>query len=444
MGYDSHHVIKALAASLEKGNTTTKDLKVTAKSLEKFLSLRIGSVELKDSCQLLNSSLDKLVNNLKEKGMQENKTLSETFPITYNYFKKKWAHLDENLFEMLTKKGIYPYEYMDDWEKFKETKLPDKKEFFSKLYNKHITDEEYQFAQSMMAGFRLRNLGELHDLYVEVDTVLLSDVFENFRDTCLSKYKLDPAQFMTAPGLSWSACLKKTRVELELLTDVDMNLFIDKGLIGGVSAILNPYAKANNKKCPDYDENKPTSWIKYLDANNLYGWAMMEFLPTGGFEWMDISQIEDWKDFILKQKEDQDEGYFLEVDLDYPNELHDTHDNFPCAPEKFKIEEKYLSYHQRALGQKCGVKYGGEKLCLTLKPKEKYILHYRNLKQYLENGLRLTNVHRVLKFKQSPWLKEYIEMNTNFRKEASNKFDINFFKLMNNSFYGKTCEDTRK
>ena len=160
---------------------------------------------------------------------------------------------------MLTKKGVYPYEYMDESEKFKETKLPDKKEFFSKLYNKHITDEKYEFAQFMMAGFRLRNLGELHDLYMTVDTVLLSDVFENFRNTCLSKYKLDPAHFMTAPSLSWSACLKKTRVELELLTDVDMNLFIDKGLIGGVSAILNPYAKANNKKSPDYDENKHTS-----------------------------------------------------------------------------------------------------------------------------------------------------------------------------------------
>merc|ERR1712115_137949 len=139
-----------------------------------------------------------------------------------------------------------------------------------------------------------------------------------------------------------------------------------------------------------------------------------------------------------------EDGYFLEVDLEYPEELHDFHDTYPCAPEKLKIEEKYLSDHQKEPGKKCGAKFGSEKLCLTLKPKEKYILHYRNLKQYLSLGLKLSKVHRVLKFKQSPWLKEYIDMNTQFRQEANNKFEVNLYKLMNNSFLGKTCEDVRK
>merc|ERR1711954_626044 len=127
-----------------------------------------------------------------------------------------------------------------------------------------------------------------------------------------------------------------------------------------------------------------------------------------------------------------------------PEELHDFHDTYPCAPEKLKIEEKYLSDHQKELGKKCGARFGSEKLCLTLKPKEKFILHYRNLKQYLSLGLKLSKVHRVLKFKQSPWLKEYIDMNTQFRQEANNKFEVNFYKLMNNSFFRKTCEDVRK
>ena len=139
---------------------------------------------------------------------------------------------------------------------------------------------------------------------------------------------------------------------------------------------------------------------------------------------------ENWGDFILLQIVEQEDGYFLEVDLDYPEELHDTHDYYPCAPEKLKISEEYLSEHQKELGKKCGAKFGSEKLCLTLKPKVKYILHYRNLKQYLSLGLKLTKVHRVLKFKQSPWLKQYIDMNTQFRQEATNKFEGNLYKLM--------------
>ena len=279
---------------------------------------------------------------------------------------------------------------------------------------------------------------------MNTDVMILADVFESFRNTTLQKYKLDPAHFMTAPSLSWSACLKKTKVKLELLTDPDMSMFIDKSLLGGISAVLNPYARANNPQCPDYNPELPLNTIMYVDANNLYGWAMSLFLPTGGFEWVEVTDKDNWAEFIAKQGDEQENGYFLEVDLEYPEELHDFHDTYPCAPEKLKIEEKYLSDHQKELGKKCGAKFGSEKLCLTLKPKEKYILHYRNLKQYLSLGLKLSKVHRVLKFKQSPWLKEYIDMNTQFRQEANNKFEVNLYKLMNNSFFGKTCEDVRK
>merc|ERR1712115_233547 len=224
----------------------------------------------------------------------------------------------------------------------------------------------------------------------------------------------------------------------------DMSMFIDKSLLGGISAVLYPYARANNPQCPDYNPELPLNTIMYVDANNPYGWAMSLFLPTGGFELVEINDKDNWAEFILKQGDEHDEGYFLEVDLEYPEELHDFHDTYPCAPEKLKIEEKYLSDHQKVLGKKCGAKFGSEKLCLTLKPKEKYILHYRNLKQYLSLGLKLSKVHRVLKFQQSPWLKEYIDMNTQFRQEANNKFEVNLYKLMNNSFFGKTCEDVRK
>ena len=178
-GYDSHHIFKALS-SLEK-EYSHRSPKVIGKSLEKFTSMKIGFVEMKDSCQLLNCGLDKLVNNLKEKGQKEKKTLAQTFPITYAYFKEKWGHLDEKVFEMLCRKGVYPYEYIDEWEKCEETELPDKKDYFNKLTNLDISEEEYKFAQELFKSFKLKTIGELHDLYMTTDVFLLSDVFESFK-----------------------------------------------------------------------------------------------------------------------------------------------------------------------------------------------------------------------------------------------------------------------
>ena len=152
----------------------------------------------------------------------------------------------------------------------------------------------------------------------------------------------------------------------------------------------------------------------------------------------------EWEVFIKNQVNEQDKGYFFKVDLEYPKELHDLHDTFPCAPEHMKIKEEMLSSYQKELGEKLGVKYGNEKLCLTLNDKEGYVLHYRNLKQYLDLGLKLTKVHKVLEFNQSAWLKPYIDLNTNLRKNATCKFDEDQAKLMNNSYFGKTCEDVRK
>merc|ERR1711954_227395 len=200
---------------------------------------------------------------------------------------------------------------------------------------------------------------------MNTDVMIMADVFESFRNTTLQKYKLDPAHFMTAPSLSWSACLKKTKVKLELLTDPDMEMFIDKSLLGGISAVLFQLAFANNLQMGDLcDPSKPLNTILHMDANNLYGWAMSQYLPTGGFKWVDVSTNEDWTDFILAQGDEQEEGYFLDVDLEYPEELHELHDTYPCAPERFKIEEEYLSEHQKEIGKGCG-----EKLCLTLMDK---------------------------------------------------------------------------
>jgi len=222
-----------------------------------------------------------------------------------------------------------------------------------------------------------------------------------------------------------------------------MHLFIEKGLRGGMAVITKRYAKANHKDVPDYDAEKPSNHLIYLDANNLYGWAMSQYLPTHDFQWL---SEEDIRHLDVDAVPDCGEtGYVFEVDLEYPNELHDLHNDYPLAPEPFDIQPDMLSAYQKALQEKLNLKATGcNKLVPNLYDKKGYVVHYHNLKLYLSLGLRLTKVHRVLSFKQSPWLKPYIDFNTNMRKEAKNEFEKDFFKLMNNAVFGKTMENLRK
>ena len=183
----------------------------------------------------------------------------------------------------------------------------------------------------------LKNLGEYHDLYVQSDTLLLADVFENFRSICIEVYELDPAHFLSAPGLTWQVCLKKTEVELELLTDADMLLMVEEGIRGGMCHAIHRYAKANNKYMKNYDEEE-LSYIQYLDANNLFGWAMSQKLPVKDFKWIeDVSKIDE--DFIKNYDEDEYIGYFLDADIEYPKNLHDLHSDLPFLPERMKINK---------------------------------------------------------------------------------------------------------
>ena len=285
-------------------------------------------------------------------------------------------------------------------------------------------------------------MGEYHDLYLQTDVLLLVDVFENFRKTCIRYYKLDPCHYFTSPGLSWDAMLKMTDIRLELMVDIDMFQFIEKGMRGGVSYIANRYGKANNKYMKEYDEKAPSKYITYLDANNLYGWAMSQYLPTGGFRWMTEKQTNNID--LAKYNDNSKKGLILEVDLEYPKELHDLHNDYPLAAEKVKVNKDMLSSYCQKIADKYNISTGlMRKLISTLQNKEKYVTHYRNLQLYTDLGLKVTKVHRVLEFNQSPWLKQYIDFNTSKRTNAKNAFEKDFFKLMNNSVFGKTMENLR-
>ena len=218
-----------------------------------------------------------------------------------------------------------------------------------------ISDIDYRHANNVFKVFKLENLGDYHDLYVQSDTLLLANVFNNFRDMCLKEYELDPAHFLSLPGLAWQACLKKTNIELELLTDYDMLLMLEEGIRGGICHSIHRYAKANNKYKKNYNNNEESSYIQYLDANNLYGWAMSKKLPVSEFKWLDNdktaepteepSSLEHSAKHVIKEKfiknynENDKKGYILEVDVKYPKELHDLHCDLPFLPERMEINK---------------------------------------------------------------------------------------------------------
>ena len=203
-----------------------------------------------------------------------------------------------------------------------------------------------------------------------------------------------------------------------------MLLMVEEGIRGGICHAMQRYAKANNKYMKDYDKKMKSSYIQSLDANNLYGKAMTEKLPVKGFRRMgDISKID--QDFVEDYDKNNNKGYILDVDVDYPNKLQNLHSYLPFLPERMVISNT-------------------KKLVCNLHDKKNYIVHINVLKQALDHGLKLIKVHRVIEFDQEAWLKEYIDVNTELRKKATNDFEKDFFKLMNNAVFGKTMENVRK
>ena len=415
-GYDAHLFIRELGAH-------TSDIEVIAKNKEDYISFSIKVpvdsfidkneeekdklIELRfiDSFKFMSSSLDSLTKNLVRGGK-----------ILFGF-----EDYFELQYDLLMRKGVYPYEYVNSWDRFNETQLPPIDAFYSNPNMSSISEEDYQHAQRVWKEFGIRDLGDYHDLYLRTDVVLLANVFEAFRNSCLRHYKLDPAHFYTSPGLAWRTCLKCTGIRLELLTNPDMLLMFELGIRSGITQAVRKYASANNKYMGDrFNPNEDTTYLLYLDANNLYGWAMSQPLPTGGFKWVDVNHNE-----ISELATRIDKGYLLEVDVSYLKELHNQHNNLPFMCERMEI-------------------YGVEKLVPNLRDKKNYVIHIQALNQVLQHGLRLDRIHQAVEFDQSPWLKTYIDFNTQLRTAAANDFEKDFFKLMNNSVFGKTMENIRK
>ena len=414
-GYDSHLIVHKLP------NYPEMNVNIIGQSMEKYLILNWGShIVFKDSLQFMNCSLEKLVANLLKSGREN--------------FKQVLAAYSGTQVDLLLRKGVYPYDYMDKWERFEENHLPSRESFFSRLRDEPCSEADYQHAQNVWREFHCRNIGEYHDIYLKIDVLQLADVWQSYSQICQTNYNLDPAHYVSAPNLSWDAMLKCTEVNIELASDPAIFPFYDDGLRGGICTISKRYAHANNPYMKElYDPSKPTTYIIYLDANNLYGWAMSQPLPIGGYAWLTPAAFStiDW----LNQKVDQDFGYVLECDLDYPDELHVTHNDYPLAAERLLVNYSVLSAKQIEINRAYKMPRNSKvaKLIPNLMPKRHYICDYLNLKFYIEHGLKLIKIHRVIRYKQSRWLAPYIKKNQNLRMKAANELEKDFFKLMNNA-----------
>ena len=409
-GYDAHLFVKSLG--LEEG-----DIRCIPKTDEKYISFsknipmetivssggkeKTLCLEMRfiDSLKFTLKSLDSLVKTL---GEDQFETLTSQMLV------------DPESLNLLKRKGVFPYEYMTDFSKLSATSLPPKEAFYSQLNDSHITDEDYAHAKNIWKTFDCKTMRDYHDLYLKTDVLLLADVMTEFRKTCKKAYGLNAPHYYTSPGLAWNAMLKHTEMELDLISDPDMYLTIERGIRGGVSSIMKRYSKANHKYLKDYNPKKPNKHILYLDANNLYGWAMSKPLPHKNFRWMNEKELNNWKSMPC----------ILEVDLEYPEELHDLHNEYPLAPEKITIGKV-------------------EKLVPNLNNKKNYVLHHESLKLYLKHGLKLTKIHKGITFEERAFMKSYIDLNTDMRTKGTTDFEKDFYKLMNNSVFGKTMENVR-
>ena len=408
-GYDSHLFIRNLGV-------TEGEIDCISKNDEKYISItktvtvgsyvdkngedrdRNAKLRFIDIFKFMGSGLAKLVGDLDK---------SKDVRVTNKFYKGRSL-------DLLLRKGVYPYDYMGGYNRLFETKLPSIENFYSKLNDEELSPEDYKHAQNVWSNFGCRTMRDYHDLYLRSDVLLLADVFESFRDLCLKNYKLDPAYYFTAPGLFYDACLEKTSINLELIRDPNIHLMLENGIRGGISMITHRHSIANNKYMENYDPSKESKYIEYLDANNLYGWAMSRPLPTDGFRWMRRPELDDWRNIPC----------ILEVDLEYPTELHDLHNEYPLAAERLTINKV-------------------EKLVPNLNDKSKYVVHHKTLELYITLGLKITKIHKGVTFNERPWLAEYIEMNTALRTKATSSFEKDFFKLANNSVFGKTMENVR-
>ena len=442
MNYDLHHIVK----SSHSASQSTK-IEVIPTNDEKFIALNFGVfIETRkrkrdeltvyeylcfiDSFKFMPCSLDKLVQSL-----PDNK-----FSLLDHFYE---GYTDEQQ-KLLKKNGNFPYSYVDSFSKLNELSLPCLKNWKNSLKDNQIdvTNEELIQLNNVFKVFNCENLKQFLQLHLKRDVLQSACWFEELRSVCHNTYGLDCSQFYTASNLSGSACLKVCEPELELLTDRQLIDLTERMMRGGLSSVFSSkHEVAKNTMLPEFDESKDVSSIIYIDANNLCSGIMLQYpLPLKDFELVEDISLET----ILATEDEGYIGFLVEVDLEYPDELHDKHADYPLVPDKEAIDPLEMSDFQTSLKNTLKLTVSKtKKLRPTFHPKKNYVVHYRNLKFYVNNGIKITKFHQAVKFRSSKWLSSYIALNTQKQQKASMKFDQDFYKLMSNSTFGKFCESLR-
>ena len=433
----SSYDFKVLMLALSHSNPKCWRVEVLPKNGEKMTAIFINNFTFIDSLSFLPSSLENVVETL----MHSKKELL--------ILKQSQMYNNEKERDLLLKKGLYPYDFVKDYDQIKNCQLPSYEEFYSLLRKSDISKSDYLHAKSVYRTFSCRNLLDYTILYNRLDVYLLAECFWNFRQIAYREFKLDPANYISLPAFSMDAMLYMTKAKIELLQDLDMYLLIESHIRGGLSLISERYLKASPEMSEEKfnsltaEEKKRVYRILYLDQNNLYGGQLRKNLPISNFEWMteaDFKKI-NW----LNTNSNSSKGYILEIDISYPKKLHKEHESIPLCPHHKNITYKDLTeYSKMAYSKSRNEKtYKSKKLTASFEKKIKYVIHYDTLREYLKLGMKLDKVHRVISFNQEPFMQKYIDHCTHMGKISKTPAEKSLFKLATNAIYGKSLESRR-
>ena len=412
-GYDCHLIFEELLTS---AYNLKLPINIIPKSMENYVSVQVGCLRFLDSYRFLSSSLQKLITSLNDFPYMQNEGLTD------DLFKKKLA---------------YPYEKFNLNNLRKATHEPltlTKEDYWSTLNQSYPCEDDIKRTQQLIDTYIITTAQELTELYLKMDVLQLTDVFENFVETSTLMYGINPLYSYSLPGYTWKAGLKLTKIKLDFIKDKQLLLLLENNIRGGISSVMGPR----------FIESNENTKLLYIDANNLYGWAMSQYLPTSEFEKLDFPEEYELEQIVedLRFIPDNNEyGYFIECDLEYPAEIKEKTENFPLCPYQTKADPNFFSEYMNSVKQP---NYKPtEKLMCDLTNKYNYMMHYRMFKFYTNLGMKVTKIHTIYRFKQSLWLEKYINHNTQKRTVSKTNFEKDLYKLMNNAFFGKTMENVR-
>jgi hypothetical protein len=424
--YDQQLLIKALVERNKSKGARTPH--ILPRNTEQYLAVFSDAFIFLDSGKFMKSSLSLIADSMMKTGSTAGGTHGNT--IVFPLLDKHVARHNKEKYKLLCRKGVFCYDLLDGPEKLCLKSMPAKADFLDSLRDSHISSSDYEHAQRVWRTFGCRTLRDYLLIYLHTDILLLADCFERFRDLSHRFFEMDTAKFLTLPQFAFHAMLKYTGITLDTMDNLEMVQWVRRGVRGGVALIMLSHAKANVPEMgEEYDQSQPRREIVALDCTNLNGHALCKQLPERNYYWLGRREIDALP--LENLPDDSKIGYILSVDLTYPEELHKTHTMYPLAPHKVAIPPAQWSDHTHTMVRELEAAYYfktcPEKLVPDLTEKRDYVIHYQNLRYYLQSGMILKRVRRVLAFEHSRWMADFVNFITEQRKNAVSDFESSFW-----------------